>query len=129
KELGAGATLALTATATPRVRAEIVDRLGLRSPCLIVNPFDRPNLFLGSRETDDDGKAKEAVKLLSRGGASIVYVGRQKDTVQVAQQLVEAGIAAVPYHGGMERDQRAKNQDAWIRGRARVVVGTVAFGM
>ncbi|KAF0246561.1 MAG: hypothetical protein FD180_559 [Planctomycetota bacterium] len=127
--LGAGATLALTATATPRVRAEIVERLGLRSPCVIVNPFDRPNLFLGSKRVPEEKKIDAAARELGLEGSAIAYVGRQKDTVDVATALVERGISAVPYHGGMERDQRSRNQDAWIRGRARVVVGTVAFGM
>ncbi|MEK7469371.1 MAG: RecQ family ATP-dependent DNA helicase [Planctomycetota bacterium] len=127
--LGAGATLALTATATPRVRAEIVARLGLRSPCVIVNPFDRPNLFLGARRVAEEKKVDAAAGVLGREGSAIAYVGRQKDAVEVAAALVERGISAVPYHGGMDSKQRASNQDAWIRGRARVVVGTVAFGM
>ncbi len=128
-ELGAGATLALTATATPRVRAEIAERLGLRSPCLIVNPFDRPNLFLGAREVREEEKVRSAARVLGPEGAAIVYVGRKKDTVEVARQLSALGIPSVPYHGGMDRGDRSRNQDAWIRGKARVVVGTVAFGM
>ncbi|MCC6741145.1 MAG: RecQ family ATP-dependent DNA helicase [Planctomycetia bacterium] len=127
--LGAGATLALTATATPRVRAEISARLGLRSPCVIVNPFDRPNLFLGARRVSEERKVEEAARLLGADGAAIVYVGRQKDAVAVAAQLRKRGISAVPYHGGMPAADRARSQDDWIRGRARVVVGTVAFGM
>ncbi len=127
--IGAGATLALTATATPRVRAEIAERLGMKSPCVIVNPFDRPNLFLGARKVLEKEKVQAAAEILGREGAAIVYVGRKKDALDVARELSGLGIPSVPYHGGMERGDRSRNQDAWIRGKARVVVGTVAFGM
>jgi ATP-dependent DNA helicase RecQ len=129
RALRARSTLALTATATVRVREEISQRLGMRSPCVIVNPFDRPNLRLTATECPEREKVAEAAQVVGEEGAAIVYVGRQVDAMRVAGELVKRGVAAVPYHGGMKREERAANQDRWIRGEARVVVGTVAFGM
>jgi hypothetical protein len=101
----------------------------MQAPCVIVNPFDRPNLFLGARRVTPAEKSADAAALIEPGTSAIVYVGRQADAEAVAKNLTEAGIPAVPYHGGMDRRARAANQDRWIRGSARVVVGTVAFGM
>ncbi|NUN48060.1 MAG: ATP-dependent DNA helicase RecQ [Candidatus Brocadiae bacterium] len=129
RHFGAPVMLALTATATPRVREEIVARLGMESPCVVVNSFDRPNLWMGAAVCEPGQGADRAARLFGREGSGIVYVGRQADTVTVAGVLSARGIPSVPYHGGMDRETRTRNQDAWIQGAVRVVVGTVAFGM
>ena len=124
------AVLALTATATPAVRREIAFQLGLVDPFLLVNSFDRPNLFFGV--VPCVGKAKpEALLALLQGiaGSCIVYVSRQRDAEELAALLGEHAIDAVPYHAGLEPSVRRKNQQAFIDDTVRVIVATVAFGM
>ena len=124
------AVLALTATATPAVRREIAFQLGLADPFLLVNSFDRPNLFLGVVPCVTKAKPEALVALL-RGidGSCIVYVSRQRDAEALAAMLNERQIEAVPYHAGLEPPIRRKNQQAFIDGTTRVIVATVAFGM
>ena len=124
------AVLALTATATPAVRREIAFQLGLADPFLLVNSFDRPNLFFGVVPCVTKAKPEALVSLL-RGiaGSCIVYVSRQRDAESLAASLNEQRIAAVPYHAGLEPSVRRSNQQAFIDGTTRVIVATVAFGM
>ncbi|MGH7961221.1 MAG: RecQ family ATP-dependent DNA helicase [Candidatus Binatia bacterium] len=124
------AVLALTATATPAVRREIALQLGLVDPFLLVNSFDRPNLFLGVVPCTAKAKA-EALIALAQGisGNCIVYVARQRDAEELAAQLNQHNIRAVPYHAGLEPGVRRANQQAFIDGKARIIVATVAFGM
>lgn len=124
------AVLALTATATPAVRREIAFQLGLADPFLLVNSFDRPNLFLGVVPCVTKAKPETLVALL-RGvdGSCIVYVSRQRDAEALAATLNEAQIEAVPYHAGLEPSLRRQNQQVFIDGTTRVIVATVAFGM
>lgn len=124
------AVLALTATATPAVRREIVLQLGLVDPFLLVNSFDRPNLFFGVVPCTTKAKP-EALVALTQGitGNCIVYVARQRDAEELAALLNQHDIGAVPYHAGLEPGMRRANQQAFITGKARVIVATVAFGM
>ncbi|TMA53609.1 MAG: RecQ family ATP-dependent DNA helicase, partial [Deltaproteobacteria bacterium] len=126
-----GAVLALTATATPAVRREIALQLGLIDPFLLVNSFDRPNLFFGV--VPCTAKAKpEALVALAQGvsGSGIVYVARQRDAEELAALLSQYELGgAVPYHAGLEPGVRRTNQQAFIEGKARMIVATVAFGM
>ena len=124
------AVLALTATATPAVRREIAFQLGLADPFLLVNSFDRPNLFFGVVPCVTKAKPEALVSLL-RGiaGSCIVYVSRQRDAEALAASLNEQRIDAVPYHAGLEPSVRRRNQQAFIDGTTRVIVATVAFGM
>ncbi|MBI3304403.1 MAG: ATP-dependent DNA helicase RecQ, partial [Deltaproteobacteria bacterium] len=125
------AVLALTATATPAVRREIALQLGLVDPFLLVNSFDRPNLFLSV--VPCTAKAKpEALVALAQGisGSCIVYVARQRDAEELAALLAQYELGgAVPYHAGLDPGVRRTNQQAFIEGKARIIVATVAFGM
>src|SRR5215475_12161534 len=124
------AVLALTATATPAVRREIALQLGLVDPFLLVNSFDRPNLFLGVLPCAAKAKA-ETLSMLVQGitGSCIVYVSRQRDAEELAAFLQQHDLSAVPYHAGLESQVRVANQQAFIEGKARIIVATVAFGM
>jgi ATP-dependent DNA helicase RecQ len=125
------AVLALTATATPAVRREIALQLGLVDPLLLVNSFDRPNLFFAVLPCTAKAKP-EAIVALAQGisGSCIVYVARQRDAEELAALLnqYEPGMA-VPYHAGLEAGARRANQQAFIEGKTRIIVATVAFGM
>jgi ATP-dependent DNA helicase RecQ len=125
------AVLALTATATPAVRREIALQLGLADPLLLVNSFDRPNLFLAVLPCTAKAKP-EAVVALAQGisGSCIVYVARQRDAEELAALLNQyESDLAVPYHAGLEAGTRRANQQAFIEGKTRIIVATVAFGM
>jgi ATP-dependent DNA helicase RecQ len=120
---------AFTATATERVRQDIVRQLALREPCIHIASFNRPNLYYGVRP-----KTKAAyteVLGLARGsnGAGIVYCLSRKRVDELAERLQSDGIRALPYHAGLEADTRRDNQDAFIRDNAQVMVATIAFGM
>ena len=120
---------AFTATATERVRQDIVRQLALREPCLHVASFNRPNLYYGVRP-----KTKAAyteVLGLARGsnGAGIVYCLSRKRVDELAERLQSDGVRALPYHAGLEADTRRDNQEAFIRDNAQVMVATIAFGM
>ena len=120
---------AFTATATTRVREDIVRQLGLRDALVLVGSFDRPNLIYRVRPRLSRDQQLEAVLTSHRGEAGIVYCISRKDVDQTAAALSDAGHKAVAYHAGLSDDERARNQDAFIDERADVVVATVAFGM
>jgi ATP-dependent DNA helicase RecQ len=120
--------LAFTATATPRVRTDIVGQLALRNPAIHVASFNRPNLFY--RVTP---KSKHTYAQLSaqihEGGAGIVYCLSRRRVEELALQLQGDGIRARPYHAGLDGDTRRDNQEAFIRDDIQVIVATIAFGM
>ena len=122
-------TLALTATATPRVRADIVTQLQLEAPEVFVASFNRPNLMY--RVLAKDGAAAQVVAFVRtrRDDAGIVYCQSRKSTEAMAAALVKAGVPAAAYHAGLDATTRANNQDAFLRDEIRVVCATVAFGM
>jgi ATP-dependent DNA helicase RecQ len=139
-ELGAAAEaigrppiLALTATAAPPVRAEIVERLGLRDPEVIVKGFDRPNIWLGVRRFHDAEDKERALvdETVEALGPGIVYVATQKGSERLAEQLRERGVRAAAYHGGMSAKKRDAAQEAFMAddGDVDVMVATIAFGM
>jgi ATP-dependent DNA helicase RecQ len=120
---------AFTATATERVRQDIVRQLALREACIHVASFNRPNLYYGVRP-----KTKAAyteVLALARGstGAGIVYCLSRKRVDELAERLQSDGVRALPYHAGLEAETRRDNQEAFIRDDAQVMVATIAFGM
>ncbi len=129
------AVMAATATATPRVAQEIAARLELRDPVSIRSGFDRPNLTFDVVSVEGKGAvARKWAALLhvladEHARPAIVYCGTRKDTDAVAARLAEEGMAAVAYHAGMGSDARRASQDAFMEGRAEVVVATNAFGM
>jgi RecQ family ATP-dependent DNA helicase len=127
------ATMALTATATERVRADVARRLGLRDPVGVVGGFDRPNLTFDAMWVEGKGSVARKRGVLTAalasagGGKAIVYCGTRRATEETAAALRAAGHSAVPYHAG--RADRAEAQEAFTSGRARVVAATNAFGM
>jgi ATP-dependent DNA helicase RecQ len=133
--LGRPAVMAATATATPQVAQEIAARLGLRDWESIRSGFDRPNLTFDVVSVEGKGAvARKRAALMHAlsdpvSRPAIVYCGTRKDTEEVAGDIKQAGIAAVTYHAGMTPDARRASQDAFMTGRAEVVVATNAFGM
>ncbi|HET6690408.1 MAG TPA: RecQ family ATP-dependent DNA helicase, partial [Miltoncostaeaceae bacterium] len=127
------ATMALTATATERVRADVARRLGLRDPVGVVGGFDRPNLTFDALWVEGKGSVARKRGVLmaalasADGGKAIVYCGTRRATEETAAALTAAGHSAVAYHAG--RADRAEAQEAFTSGRARVVAATNAFGM
>lgn len=120
---------AFTATATPRVRADIATELALREPEILVGSFDRPNLvYRVRRRTDRLRQVTEALER-HRGTAGIVYCIRRAEVNQLAEALRRQGYRAVAYHAGLADAERRRAQDDFITERADVVVATVAFGM
>ena len=121
--------LAFTATATDRVRADIVERLALRSPATHVGSFNRPNLTYRVTRKKRSPEALIAWLQVRPDDAGIVYVGSRAAADELAGKLSKAGIPAVPYHAGLDGAKRAKHQERFIRDKTRVVCATVAFGM
>jgi ATP-dependent DNA helicase RecQ len=120
--------LAFTATATVRVRQDIVQQLALRKPAIHVASFNRKNLFYEVRAKDKHTYPE----LLTRArceGAGIVYCLSRRQVDQLAAQLSADGVAALPYHAGLQAEERRRNQEAFIRDDARIMVATIAFGM
>ncbi len=123
--------LALTATATPEVRADIVESLGLESPLVVVRSFDRPNLsWVVARVEGATGRMRALHRLLrERPGPAIVYAPTRGAVEAVRDRLAGFGLAAQAYHAGLSGDARTAVQSAFMDDRARVVVATNAFGM
>jgi RecQ family ATP-dependent DNA helicase len=133
RALGARSIFAATATATPRVGADVVRRLGLRDPLRITTGFERPNLSYDVVPVRSAKAKREAtLALLSEQGAlpAIVYAGTRKKTEETASWLGrELGHQVPAYHAGMEREPRAEAQRLFMSGATPVVVATNAFGM
>jgi ATP-dependent DNA helicase RecQ len=133
--LGRPAVMAATATATPRVAEEIAARLGLRDWLAVRSGFDRPNLTFDVISLEGTGAvARKRATLLHAldhedARPAIVYCGTRKHTDEVAALLAEHGLNTVCYHAGMSADARRASQEAFMSGRAEVVVATNAFGM
>jgi ATP-dependent DNA helicase RecQ len=120
---------AYTATATERVRQDIIAQLGLRDPSVCVGTFDRPNLVYRVVPRVDAHEQTLAVARRHAGRAVIVYCLSRKDTESMAEFLRRSGVAAEAYHAGLEADTRRRIQDAFAAESLNVVVATVAFGM
>src|SRR5215831_20262521 len=104
---------AYTATATERVRADIIEQLRLRDPAVLVGTFDRPNLvYRIVPRVDDVAQTLEVIRRHS-GDAVIVYCISRKDTERIAESLKEDGVRAAYYHAGMDAEERRKTQDAF----------------
>jgi ATP-dependent DNA helicase RecQ len=120
--------LALTATATPEVAKDIMDKLSFREPNLLQKSFARENLVYVVRETED--KVGSLLKIVQTiPGTAVVYTRNRRKTKEVAQFLIEQGISADYYHAGLKDTERNKKQDAWKKGKCRIIVSTNAFGM
>jgi ATP-dependent DNA helicase RecQ len=123
--------LALTATASPHVREEIVARLQMRDPAIVVSGFDRPNIFLDVHRPLSAAEQQEAVLLRTAAAPkpAILYAPTRTTTEEFAARVDDIGLSAAAYHGGMRRQQREEAQQAFMDGSADVVVATSAFGM
>lgn len=121
--------IALTATADKRTREEIVSRLHLENAERFLSSFDRPNIFY--RIAPKDQPRKQLLNFLAQrpGDAGIVYCLSRKKVDDVAQFLVDKGIAALPYHAGLASEVRAANQRRFLNEEGLVMVATIAFGM
>lgn len=118
-----------TATATERVREDIVAQLHLRDPTTLVGTFDRPNLVYRVFHRLD--VYQQVLEILERHPreAAIVYCISRKDTETMAARLQAAGVRAAYYHAGMEAEQRRRTQEAFSKEKLDVIAATVAFGM
>lgn len=130
--IGRPQIIALTATATPDVRSDISEQLGLRTPRAFVSGFDRPNLSIKIVHTQKEREKIAHTKALAArytNGSGIIYTSTRKAVEQVAARLHDAGLNVVAYHAGMEDAARARAQDAFMSGQAQMIVATNAFGM
>jgi ATP-dependent DNA helicase RecQ len=120
---------AFTATATERVRRDIVTELRLQDPEVLVGSFDRPNLTY--RVLRRGNLHRQLSQILERhaGEAGIIYCGSRRDVEALAGWLQEQGQRAAPYHAGLADEVRGRNQDAFLDERLDIIVATVAFGM
>ena len=120
---------AYTATATARVRRDIIEQLGLRDPVELIGSFDRPNLVYRVVPRSNLKKQLSDVLARHRGQSGIVYCQSRKEVDALAQWLKGEGVRAVPYHAGLDDDVRHRHQDQFLNEDVDVVVATVAFGM
>jgi ATP-dependent DNA helicase RecQ len=135
EQLGHPPVLALTATAAPPVRAEIVEQLGMREPAVVVAGFDRPEIRLEvDHHADAVGKHQAVLdRVLAEIGEGhapgIVYSATRKGTEEIATELTERGLRARAYHAGLRKAEREETQRAFMGDELDVVVATTAFGM
>lgn len=121
--------MALTATATERVREDIIRALSLREPQIFVASFNRPNLTY--RVHAKSGAYEQTLSFIRARPreSGIVYCHSRKTAESVAQKLNEDGVSARPYHAGLPGEERSRNQELFLRDEVRVVCATIAFGM
>ena len=121
--------IALTATATRRVRADVLSQLGLREPQIFASSFDRPNLTYSVKPKTDAFSALLGLVRKHQGESAIVYCLSRRATEDTARSLSRQGFHAESYHGRMEPNDRRDVQERFIRDQLPIVVATTAFGM
>ncbi len=121
--------MALTATATERVRTDIITHLKLRNPDVFVASFNRPNLTY--RVVPKDQPSKQIIDFVRKREheSGIIYCASRATTERVAEALAGRGFSAKPYHAGLEAGERARNQESFLRDDTRIICATIAFGM
>ncbi|MDB4876074.1 MAG: ATP-dependent helicase, RecQ family [Gemmatimonadetes bacterium] len=131
EKLGWPPTVALTATATPHVRTDIVAQLKLESPTTIITGFDRTNLSYHVLPTKTDSDKDDALVHLLRStdGLAVIYASTRKAVERIALLLERARISAAAYHAGLDDERRHGVQDAFMTEQVRAIVATNAFGM
>jgi RecQ family ATP-dependent DNA helicase len=132
ERIGRPQTVALTATATPYVRADIIEQLELVEPRAFVSGFDRPNLALGVVHTEKEREKYARIRQLAeeyKAQSGIVYTSTRKSVEQITRKLQEARLSVVGYHAGMTDEERVRAQEEFMSGRTQVIVATNAFGM
>jgi ATP-dependent DNA helicase RecQ len=120
---------AFTATATPEVRKDIVELLGLSAPRVVVAGFDRPNIELRVRPVSGDAEKHELLPRMIPAARCLVYAATRRKAEEAAETLRLAGMQAAAYHAGLTDAERTRVQDAFARGSLSVVCATNAFGM
>jgi ATP-dependent DNA helicase RecQ len=131
ERLGHPTVVALTATGSPPVREEIVERLGLREPLVLTRGFDRPNLRLAVVRHSEDREKRRAVveEVADLPKPGLVYLATRRDTERYAEELNERGLRVAPYHAGLKVSERNATHEAFQNDELDVVVATSAFGM
>lgn len=121
--------IALTATATKKVREDILKQLFLRNPQIFVSSFNRKNLNLMVMEKKN--AFNKLLELLGkhRNNSVIIYCFSRKDSEKIAQNLTDNGFNALPYHAGLDNQIRKNNQELFINNEIKIIVATIAFGM
>ncbi|WP_413175678.1 DNA helicase RecQ [Anabaena azotica] len=122
-------TTALTATATDRVRVDIIQQLGLKQPSVHIASFNRQNLYYEIRSKNQRAYAELLEIVRENEGSGIIYCLTRKKVDELTFKLQNDKISALPYHAGLSDDERSKNQTRFIRDDVRVMVATIAFGM
>lgn len=120
---------AFTATATKRVREDIVSALCLNDPVRVIGSFDRPNLFFEVRRTQDKLTALTAFLRTQEGKSGIIYCSTRKNVQTVTDELCQRGFSAVRYHAGLPSEERQQAQNAFSCDEIPIIVATNAFGM
>jgi ATP-dependent DNA helicase RecQ len=130
QSLGSPRILALTATATPAVRKDIVRQLGIPNAAQVVSGFDRPNLYLDVRETTSiTQKVRAIAELARRQPLGIVYAGTRKNVDEIHASLKRLGVETLSYHAGLPLMDRRTVQERFMKASNCVIVATNAFGM
>lgn len=132
KLVGNPIVVALTATATPEVREDIIKQLGLKDPEIVITGFARPNLQLAVVPSTNGQKIENIVSFLTTNpeiGSGIIYVGTRAKADEIVEVLTDNDIKAVVYHAGMDAESRNWVQEQFMKGIAQVVVATNAFGL
>ncbi len=121
--------MALTATATARVQTDIVSHLQLSNPAVFVASFDRPNLSY--QVVSKDQPLRQILDFIAKrqDDSGIIYCATRSSADRLAASLAARGLAARPYHAGLEASTRAKNQELFLRDETRIICATIAFGM
>ncbi|WYL97592.1 MAG: DNA helicase RecQ [Gloeotrichia echinulata IR180] len=122
-------TIALTATATDRVRSDIIQQLGLKQPSIHIASFNRQNLYYEVRAKSKYAYAELLELIRESEGSTIIYCLTRKKVDELTFKLQNDKIAALSYHAGLSDEERTKNQTRFIRDDVRVMVATIAFGM
>ena len=122
---------AFTASATRRVRHDILEQLRLREPHKYIASFHRANLRYVTHQCDSDSHRRLLAAALRsyQGESVIVYAPTIAEVERTVDSLADRRIAAVPYHGQMQTAMRRRNQERWMNDEVRVLVGTIAFGL
>ena len=129
--IGRPPVMALTATATPEVKADIQKQLRMKDPALVVTGFSRPGLQFGAIQANDAKKIEIIANTIQsmNEGSGIVYAGTRAKADDILTELLNQGVEAVSYHAGMDQNDRKWVQEDFMTGKARVIVATNAFGL
>lgn len=125
-------TMALTATATPKVQTDVMKSLEMKDPQIYISSFNRPNLYYEVRpKLSKEQAIKQIVQIIKNmpGESGIIYVQARKTTEELAQILQVNGIKAAPYHAGMDAKARTQVQDDFLMEEIDIICATIAFGM